>query len=169
MPCLTKRCLKNYLKRRLPPIKWIPKYSCQHFQGDVIAGLTVALTVIPQGLAYGQIAHLPAQYGLYSAFLCCFIYCFLGTAKDVTLGPTAIMSMLVAHYSENFGESIAFYAVALSFYCGIIQLVLGILNLGIIVDFVSSSVLSAFTGAAALTIAGGQIKHLLGIDLRTII
>ena len=74
-------------------------------QGDAIAGLTVAMTVIPQGLAYAGVAGLPPQYGLYSAFMGCFVYVFLGTAKDITFGPTAIMSLMVGEFGKGKIES----------------------------------------------------------------
>ena len=67
----------------------------------MIAGITVALTVIPQGLAYAGVAGLPPQYGLYSAFMGCFVYVFFGTAKDITFGPTAIMSLMVGQFGKG--------------------------------------------------------------------
>jgi sodium-independent sulfate anion transporter 11 len=84
-------------KSFFPFFKWLPTYGKEHIVGDVTAGLTVALTVIPQSLAYANLAGLPVQYGLYSSFMGVFIYCFLGTSKDVTLGPTAIMSLIVRY------------------------------------------------------------------------
>uniref|UniRef100_A0A2C9LUP3 SLC26A/SulP transporter domain-containing protein n=1 Tax=Biomphalaria glabrata TaxID=6526 RepID=A0A2C9LUP3_BIOGL len=91
--------VQNFLNK-FPIIKWLPKYRCQDFQGDLIAGLTVGLTVIPQGLAYAQVANLPAQYGLYSAFVGCFVYCILGSAKDITMGPTTAVDLCVLHGSR---------------------------------------------------------------------
>ena len=137
-------------------------------QGDVIAGLTVGLTVIPQGLAYAAVAELPPQvlnnciqklniyetlskhslllqYGLYSAFMGCFIYCFFGTSKDITLGPTAIMSLMTAtfcvytfypsHLSTHEVQTLQAYfnpvlAVMLTLFSGILQFLMGILRLG---------------------------------------
>lgn len=81
---------------------WIRhEFSLSSLQGDAIAGITVALTVIPQGLAYAGVAGLPPQYGLYSAFMGCFVYIFFGTAKDITFGPTAIMSLMVGQFGKS--------------------------------------------------------------------
>ncbi|CAL1540614.1 unnamed protein product, partial [Lymnaea stagnalis] len=146
-----------------------PPSRCEHFQSDMIAGLTVGLTVIPQGLAYAQVADLPAQYGLYSAFVGCFVYCFLGTAKDITLGPTAILSLMTATFGTALspvlpnGQRDATMTIVLTLICGIIQLAMGFLKLGILVNFISYPVINAFTSAAAITIAFGQIKNLLGL------
>lgn len=126
---------------------------------DIIAGVTVGLMVVPQGLAYATIANLPVQYGLYSAYLGCFVYCILGGSKDVTLGPTAIMSLMVNRFAK--GE--ALHAIALTLYCGIIQCLLGTLRLGFLVRFISLPVISGFVSAAAVTIGFGQVKSLLGL------
>ncbi|XP_059145996.1 sodium-independent sulfate anion transporter-like isoform X2 [Physella acuta] len=160
--------LQNFLAK-FPIIKWLPKYRCDTFQADFIAGITVGLTVIPQGLAYAQVADLPAQYGLYSAFVGCFVYCLLGTSKDITLGPTAILSLLTATFGTAVspvlpnGEKDPTMTIVLTFLTGVIQLVMGILKLGILVNFISYPVINAFTSAAAITIAIGQIKSLLGL------
>jgi sodium-independent sulfate anion transporter 11 len=152
-------------RKRLPILRWLPRYSWSKLQSDFIAGVTVGLMVIPQGLAYANIAELPPQYGLYSSFMGGFVYCFLGSSKDITQGPTAIMSLMVAMHSANFHSkhSSVDYAIALSFYCGIIWLLMGLLSLGFIVRIMPLPVISGFTSTAAITIAGGQVKHLLGL------
>ncbi|XP_013414887.1 LOW QUALITY PROTEIN: sodium-independent sulfate anion transporter-like [Lingula anatina] len=152
------------LKRRFPIITWLPKYRLKHLQGDVIAGLTVGLTVLPQGLAYAQIAELPPQYGLYSAFMGCFVYTFLGTSKDITMGPTAIMSLMTADFGQTeWLPHNATNAIILTFFAGIIQMIMGFLHLGFIVQFISFPVINGFTSAASITIAFGQLKNLLGL------
>merc|ERR1711953_153875 len=140
-------------RNRFPILNWAPEYSGEKFVRDVISGLTVGLTVIPQGLAYAVLAGLPTEYGLYSSFMGVFVYCFLGTSKDITLGPTAIMSMLVAacckrpdawpmEYPDGPAtESDPILAVNLTFLTGIILLVLGILNLGFVVNFISHAII----------------------------
>lgn len=79
-------CRKKILYKRVPILNWLPKYSSEDAVGDLVAGFTVGLTVIPQALAYAGIAQLPPQYGLYGSFLGCFIYIFLGSCKDVPMG-----------------------------------------------------------------------------------
>ncbi|PKK18982.1 solute carrier family 26 (anion exchanger), member 11 [Columba livia] len=99
------------------------------------------------------------QYGLYSSFMGCFVYCILGTAKDVTLGPTAIMSLLVSSYA--FHEPV--YAILLAFLSGCIQLAMGLLHLGFLLDFISCPVIKGFTSAASITISFNQVKNILGL------
>ncbi|PNI14226.1 SLC26A11 isoform 15, partial [Pan troglodytes] len=153
-------CSPAAVQRRLPILAWLPSYSLQWLKMDFVAGLSVGLTAIPQALAYAEVAGLPPQYGLYSAFMGCFVYFFLGTSRDVTLGPTAIMSLLVSFYT--FHEPA--YAVLLAFLSGCIQLAMGLLRLGFLLDFISYPVIKGFTSAAAVTIGFGQIKNLLGLQ-----
>uniref|UniRef100_A0A8C9NB77 Solute carrier family 26 member 11 n=1 Tax=Serinus canaria TaxID=9135 RepID=A0A8C9NB77_SERCA len=103
---------------------------------------------------------VPLQYGLYSSFMGCFVYCLLGTAKDVTLGPTAIMSLLVSSYA--FHQPV--YAVLLAFLSGCIQLAMGLLRLGFLLDFISCPVIKGFTSAASITISFNQVKNILGLQ-----
>lgn len=156
----TRCCSSAALRRRLPVLAWLSNYSLRWLRMDVIAGLSVGLTVIPQALAYAEVAGLPPQYGLYSAFMGCFVYFVLGTSRDVTLGPTAIMSLLVSYYT--FREPA--YAVLLAFLSGCIQLAMGLLHLGFLLDFISCPVIKGFTSAASITIGFGQVKNLLGLQ-----
>ncbi|XP_025968755.2 sodium-independent sulfate anion transporter isoform X4 [Dromaius novaehollandiae] len=152
-------CSYRAVQKRLPILSWLPRYSLAWLQLDLIAGATVGLTVVPQALAYAEVAGLPVQYGLYSSFMGCFVYCFLGTAKDVTLGPTAIMSLLVSSYA--FHDPV--YAVLLAFLSGCIQLAMGLLRLGFLLDFISCPVIKGFTSAASVTIGFSQVKNFLGL------
>ncbi|KAG5853528.1 hypothetical protein ANANG_G00026930 [Anguilla anguilla] len=147
------------LKMWFPILGWLPRYNRTWLQMDLIAGATVGLTTVPQALAYAEVAGLPVQYGLYSAFMGGFIYCIFGTSKDITLGPTAIMSLLCADYIEH--DPV--YAVLLTFLCGVIQASMAVLRLGFLLDFISYPVIKGFTCAAAVTIGFGQVKNLLGL------
>ncbi|XP_064180421.1 sodium-independent sulfate anion transporter [Anguilla rostrata] len=147
------------LKMWFPILGWLPRYNRTWLQMDLIAGATVGLTTVPQALAYAEVAGLPVQYGLYSAFMGGFIYCIFGTSKDITLGPTAIMSLLCADYIEQ--DPV--YAVLLTFLCGVIQASMAVLRLGFLLDFISYPVIKGFTCAAAVTIGFGQVKNLLGL------
>ena len=115
------RNYKKHLSRKLPVTDWLPNYNLNFAISDLIAGLTVGLTVIPQvsrpmrardrvtwppyspligqGIAYAIVAGLPPQYGLYSAFMGCFVYCVFGSCKDITIGPTAIMALMTGEWS----------------------------------------------------------------------
>ena len=151
---------KGFVKKRFPITAWLPEYSLRTLQCDLIAGLTVGLMVVPQGLAYAQLAGLPQQYGLYSAFMGCFLYCIFGTSKDITLGPTAIVSLMVSAYGKPEQPQ---YTVALTLFTGIILLTMGILRLGFVVNFISIPIVSGFTSSAAIIIAFSQLKDLFGL------
>ena len=154
---------KEKLKRKLPIITWLPRYNLPDLKGDMVAGVSVAFTIIPQALALATLAGLTANYGLYSSFMGCFMYALFGTCKDAAVGPTSILAIIVAPYVAM-GH--ATYAVMLSFFSGILMLLLGMLNLGFIVDFISFPVISSFTTASAITIALSQLKGFLGLKFK---
>ncbi|VVC43388.1 SLC26A/SulP transporter domain,STAS domain [Cinara cedri] len=147
-------------KRKLPILRWLPRYTVEDGLGDIMAGVTVGLTVIPQSMAYAGLAGLPPEQGLYSSFLGSLIYTFVGSCKDVPVGPTAIVSLMT--YSELYRQGPG-YATLLCFLTGVIQLAVGLCGLGIIIDFVSGPVSSGFTSAVALLIITSQIKDLIGV------
>ncbi|KAL7017540.1 hypothetical protein ACKWTF_010418 [Chironomus riparius] len=159
-----KCCSEKTLKRRLPILTWMPKYTFSTLFYDTVAGLSVGLTVIPQGIAYAVVAGLPPQYGLYSSFMGCFMYTIFGSCKDITIGPTAIMSLMI--YSAVYNLSIDF-AILGTFLSGLVILFLGVLNLGFLVQFISMPTIIAFTTAATVTIGSSQVKPLLGIKSGT--
>uniref|UniRef100_T1IX46 SLC26A/SulP transporter domain-containing protein n=1 Tax=Strigamia maritima TaxID=126957 RepID=T1IX46_STRMM len=148
------------LKRHVPIINWLPQYNASKLQSDAVAGITVGLTVIPQGMAYASVAGLPLQYGLYSAFMACFVYCIFGSTNEVTIGPTAIMGLLTAEQSKKGGPT---YAVLLCFLSGVTEFLFGFFNLGFLIDFIPVPVISGFSSSAAIIIATTQIKGLLGL------
>ncbi|XP_047360090.1 sodium-independent sulfate anion transporter isoform X1 [Vespa velutina] len=153
--------VKEILVRRIPILKWLPHYNWGKCLQDILAGFTVGLTVIPQGIAYATVALLPAQYGLYSSFMGCFVYLVFGSTKEVTVGPTAIMALLSQHHVLTLGEDIA---VLISFLSGCIITAMGIFQLGFLVDFISMPVICGFTNAAAIIIAASQLGTLVGIS-----
>uniref|UniRef100_A0A182QWX7 STAS domain-containing protein n=1 Tax=Anopheles farauti TaxID=69004 RepID=A0A182QWX7_9DIPT len=157
-------CNRKLLLKRLPILQWLPVYEAGFLVEDIVAGLSVGLTVIPQGIAFAVMANLEPQYGLYSAFMGCFVYCLFGSCKDLTIGPTAIMALMVQVYVGSLGAD---FAVLLTFLAGCIILVFGLLNLGFLVQFISMPVTAGFTSAAAITIASGQVKSLLGLPGRS--
>ncbi|XP_050540922.1 sodium-independent sulfate anion transporter-like isoform X1 [Daktulosphaira vitifoliae] len=150
---------KNITKR-LPILQWLPKYSAEDALGDLLAGITVGLTVIPQSMAYSSLAGLPPEFGLYGSFVGCLMYVFLGTCKDVPMGPTAIVSLMTYNTLHGLGP---IYGTLLCFLSGVIQLLMGIVGLGFLIDFISGPVSSGFTSAVAILIIASQIKDLIGV------
>ncbi|KAL1116100.1 hypothetical protein AAG570_005595 [Ranatra chinensis] len=151
---------RKVLYKRIPVVGWLSNYSTRSAVADLLAGVTVGLTVIPQAIAYASVAGLPPQYGLYSSFVGCFVYAMLGSCKDSPIGPTAIMAILTRENLHNLGPE---GAVLLAFITGSIQLIMGILQLGFLIDFISGPVSVGFTSAAAIIIATTQVKDLLGL------
>ncbi|KAF4528485.1 hypothetical protein B566_EDAN013032 [Ephemera danica] len=148
------------IEQRLPIVAFLKSYSGSALLDDAIAGTTVALTVIPQSVAIAAVAGLPAQYGLYSAFINGFVYAIFGSVKEVSIGPTVVTAMLTQPYVLQFGPEVA---TTICIYSGIIVTLLGIFNLGFVVDLISTPVLAGFMSAAGLSVMTGQIPALLGI------
>ena len=157
------------LKSVLPILDWFPNYNKKWLKGDISAGLTVGVMLIPQGMAYASIAGLPAVYGLYASIIPIIVYAIFGTSRQLAVGPVAMVSLLTATAIGSFqGLSIPeyiSYAILLAFLVGLIQFLLGLFRLGFLVNFLSHPVVSGFTSAAALIIGLSQLKHLLGVDI----
>lgn len=157
------------IKSIVPILDWLPNYKKDWLKGDIGAGLTVGVMLIPQGMAYATIAGLPAVYGLYASIIPILIYAIFGTSRQLAVGPVAMVSLLVATAIASF-EGISTtdyiaYAILLALLVGVIQFLLGVFRLGFLVNFLSHPVISGFTSAAALIIGLSQLKHLLGIDI----
>ena len=157
------------LKEFIPIISWLPTYNKSWLKGDLGAGLTVGVMLIPQGMAYASIAGLPSVYGLYASIIPLLIYAVFGTSRQLAVGPVAMVSLLTATALGAIGDlSIADYinyALILALIVGLIQFLLGLFRLGFLVNFLSHPVISGFTSAAALIIGLSQLKHLLGIEI----
>jgi sodium-independent sulfate anion transporter 11 len=159
----------NYLVSLFPIFKWIHRYNINWFSGDALAGLTVGMLVIPQALSYAKLAGLPLEFGLYTSLVGVVVYCVFATSKDVTIGPTAVLSQLcgqvLATYNVGSGkvDPITF-SIAVALVSGLLELFIGIFKLGIIVDFIPTPVIIGFTTGAAFQIIIGQIAGLLGIS-----
>ncbi|CAH2106303.1 unnamed protein product [Euphydryas editha] len=151
----------RFVWRVFPILKWSRSYNTSTGIGDLIAGITVALTLIPQSIAYASLAGFEPQYGLYASFAGGFVYAIMGTCPQINIGPTALLSLLTFTYTNGKNPD---YAILLCFIGGIIQLLAGIVQLGFLVEFVSLPVVSGFTSAAAITIASSQIKGLFGLS-----
>ncbi|XP_059351349.1 uncharacterized protein LOC130697040 [Daphnia carinata] len=152
---------KKTLYMRIPILKWLPKYSAQDFVADLVAGITVGVTVIPQGLAYATVARLPPEYGLHASYVGCFVYLLFGGTPVVTIGPTALMSLVT--YDSGAALMGPEAAILLAFLTGCIVLLFGLLNFGFLIDITAAPVVAEFTSAAAFTIATTQIEAFPGL------
>lgn len=154
------------LNRYLPAAGWLREYGRDDLLGDLVAGLIVAIMLVPQGMAYALLAGLPPQVGLYASILPLILYGLLGTSRVLAVGPVAIVSLLVASgISPLAAGNPALYlqlAVQLALLVGLIQIGMGFLRIGFLVNFLSHPVLVGFTAAAAILIGFSQLKHVLG-------
>ncbi|MGB3150700.1 MAG: sulfate permease [Maribacter sp.] len=154
------------MQRFLPFLIWIADYKKTYFLKDLLAGLTVGIVLVPQGMAYAMIAGLPPVYGLYASLFPILIYVVLGTSRQIAVGPVAMDSLLVAAGLGALAitgiENYIAMVVVLTLMVGVIQFSLGVLGMGFLVNFLSKPVISGFTSAAALIIMLSQLKHLLG-------
>ncbi len=157
------------MKINIPFIDQMRHYNGKNLQGDLSAGLTVGVMLIPQGMAYAMLAGLPPIYGLYASTLPLIIYALLGTSPQLAVGPVAMVALLI---SSGVGDlatlgSAEFIGLAifLAVLVGLIQFAMGIFRLGFLVNFLSHPVIAGFTSSAALIIGFSQLKHLVGVDI----
>ena len=160
---------QNWWVQRLPFLLWMRQYKRAELPGDMIAGLTVATMLIPQSMAYALLAGLPPIVGLYTGILPVLVYGLLGSTRILTLGPTAITSVMILTSISGLAEpgSEQFYTLSLTLALtlGIVYLLMGLFRLGFVVNLLSQSVLEGYVNAAALIIAISQFKNLLGIQI----
>lgn len=155
------------LLKIFPFLDWFKGYDAGKFKIDFLAGLTVALVLIPQSMAYAQLAGLPAYYGLYAAFLPPMVAALFGSSRQLATGPVAVVSLMSAASLEPLAtagspEFIA-YSIVLALTVGIFQFSLGVLKLGLVVNFLSHPVVNGFTNAAAIIIASSQFSKFFGV------
>ena len=157
------------MQKFFPFLQWLTNYKKTNLSSDLVAGLTVGIVLVPQGMAYAMIAGLPPVYGLYASIFPLVMYLFLGTSKNVGIGPVAMDSLLVAAGLGALAitgiENYIVMAIFLAFMVGAIQLFLGVSRMGFLVNFLSKPVISGFTSGAALIIIFSQLKHLLGAPI----
>ena len=152
--------------RFFPFLLWFP-VQISILRGDLIAGLTGALVLAPKAMAYAQLSGLPLQFGLYTAFIPAILGALWGSSRQLSTGPVAIVSLMTAAAvmplaMPNTEEYIGL-ALLLTLLVGIIQLLLGVVKLGSIVNFVSHPVILGFMNAAAIIIGLSQLDMLLGL------
>lgn len=155
----------------MPFLHWFPTLTKNDLKADAIAGLTGAIIVLPQGVAYAMIAGLPAEYGLYTCIVPAIIAALFGSSFHLISGATAALSVIVFTTVSQFATPgsplFVQLALTLTLCAGIVQLIMGLLRFGAVVNFVSHSVVLGFTAGAAVVIAASQLKHLLGLDVAT--
>ncbi|XWS63175.1 hypothetical protein CRYUN_Cryun06bG0073300 [Craigia yunnanensis] len=157
------------LQAVFPILEWGKHYSLSKFKGDLISGLTIASLCIPQDIGYAKLSNMEPQYGLYSSFVPPLVYAFMGSSRDIAIGPVAVVSLLLGSLLQDEIDSsdnpvdyrrLAFTA---TFFAGITQVTLGFFRLGFLIDFLSHAAIVGFMAGAAITIALQQLKGLLGI------
>ena len=159
------------MARLLPFSAWFRNYGWGTFKIDFISGLTVALVLIPQSMAYAQLAGLPAHYGLYASFLPPMIAALFGSSRQLATGPVAVVSLMTSASLEPLAAagSTGFieYAILLALMVGVFQFAIGVLRLGVVVNFLSHPVVNGFTNAAALIIATSQLSKIFGVSVES--
>jgi SulP family sulfate permease len=157
------------LDRFFPFLRWWPQVTKQTLRDDAIAGLTGALIVLPQGVAFAIIAGLPPQYGLYAAMMPAVIAALFGSSWHLVSGPTTAISIAVfaalSHVAEPGSAQYIQLVLTLTFLVGVFQLILGLARLGALVNFISHTVVIGFTAGAAILIAASQVRNFFGIPI----
>jgi SulP family sulfate permease len=170
---MTKTRKRKYMnwKRHIPILEWLPNYKKAYLKSDLSAGLTVAIMLVPQGMAYALLAGMPPIYGLYAGLIPLILYAVLGTSRHLSVGPVALSALLVwAGISrldgvEEMSDRYIELVILTGLLIGMVHVLMGYLKLGFFVNFLSHPVLAGFTSAAAIIISVSQLKHLLGIDI----
>ena len=157
----------NKIAKFLPFLAWINELkNPETLKADVIAGLTVALVLVPQSMAYAQLAGLPPQYGLYASFLPVMVAALMGSSRQLGTGPVAVVSLLTAAALQPYAtnpETYVTYAALLAFGVGVFQFALGAFKLGFVINFLSHPVVVGFTNAAAIIIGTSQLSKIFGV------
>jgi len=155
----------------IPIIRWLAQYDVKNdLQSDFIAGLTVFVFLIPQGMAYAVLGGLPPVYGLYTATVPLLVYALTGTSRHISLGPMAITSLLLGQMTAPFGFPVGTLenvrvALCISFVTGLLTLLMGVFKLGTLSNFLSPSVLSGFMTGSSCVIVLNQLKYYLGLKM----
>lgn len=160
-----------YFYKYFPILTWFPQYDWRRYlKNDIVAGTTVGVMLIAQGMAYAKLAGLSPEYGLYSSGLPLLVYPFFGTSRHLGIGPVALVSLLVsqvtlstnkAGHDYSLNEKTSF-ALLIAFCVGFVQIIMGFVQVGFVINFISHPVIAGFTTAAAFVIILSQLQHVLG-------
>jgi SulP family sulfate permease len=159
----------EWTTRISPLLKLLQGYDRSTFVRDLIAGVIVAVMLVPQAMAYAMLAGLPPQVGLYASIVPLALYSFFGSSNSLAVGPVAMVSLLVVsgvgELAEVGSPEFIGYCLTLALMVGVLQIAMALFRLGFLVNFISHPVLTGFTSAAAIVIAASQFKHLFGISI----
>ena len=159
----------SLFRRYLPILTWGSEYSRQTLTNDLVVAAIVTLMLIPQSLAYAQLAGLPVQVGLFASMAPLLLYAIFGTSRTLAVGPVAVASLMtaaaVAPVAAQGTPEYLGAAIALALVSGLMLLVMGLLRLGFLANFLSHPVVSGFITASGLQIAAGQLAPVLGIHV----
>ncbi|NTV94608.1 MAG: SulP family inorganic anion transporter [Thiobacillus sp.] len=158
-----------WVYRAFPFMRWWPRVDRATTRADVMAGLTGALIVLPQAVAFATIAGLPPEYGLYAAMMPAIVAALFGSSWHLVSGPTTAISIAVfasvSPYAHPGSPEFIGMVLTMTFLTGLFQLILGLARMGVLVNFISHTVVIGFTAGAAMLIAGSQIKNFFGLDI----
>jgi SulP family sulfate permease len=159
----------NFITWLFPFLQWLPNVTQRDLKADFIAGLTGAIVVLPQGVAFATIAGMPPQYGLYAGMIPAIVAALFGSSRQLVSGPTTaasvvLFSALSIHATPGSADYVAL-ALTLTFMVGVLELALGLARMGALVNFISHSVVVGFTAGAALLIAAKQLKNFFGVEM----
>lgn len=163
--------LNDWEERFTPFRQWLGELKNPAIvKADAMAGLTVALVLIPQSMAYAQLAGLPPYIGLYASFLPVIVAALFGSSRQLGTGPVAVVSLMSAAAMQPYAslgiDTVIAYSALLALMIGVFQLVLGLFSLGVLVDFLSHPVVLGFTNAGALIIGTSQLPKIFGINVK---
>lgn len=152
------------LKYRPPALDWLKGYSGSVLTEDFLAAVIVTVLLVPQALAYAMLAGLPAQVGIYASIVPLVIYAFVGSSRHLSVGPTAVVSLMTAVAIAALPEEQRVLGAAvLAIMSGVMLVIFGLMRSGFIMNFVSRPVVSAYVTGAAILIVFSQLRHILGI------
>uniref|UniRef100_A0A8C8RWQ1 Solute carrier family 26 member 6 n=1 Tax=Pelusios castaneus TaxID=367368 RepID=A0A8C8RWQ1_9SAUR len=188
-PSLCSRIRDSLLFRFLPILSWLPRYPVKDWiLGDIVSGFSVGIMHLPQGLAYALLAGLPPVNGLYSSFYPVFLYCLFGTSRHISVGPFAVISVMIGSLTgslmpnSNFMDPVngtnetvlnearrdsarVELVATLTILVGIFQIALGFLHFGFVVTYLSDPLVRGYTTAAAVQVLVSQLKYVFGVEV----
>jgi len=160
---------RAWLRKLFPFLVWWPRVNRGTLRDDFLAGLTGAIVVVPQGVAFATIAGMPPEYGLYAGMIPAIIAALFGSSWHLVSGPTTAASIVLfsalSAFAEPGSSDYVRFALTLTFMVGVIQLAMGFAKLGTLVNFISHSVVVGFTAGAAILILSNQVKNFVGLDI----